>query len=245
MLVANVNVKLERIRSEAFGKTSIDTTLIPTVTGTTTNNMRFPGQYEDQEMGTYYNYFRDYDPATAKYVQSDPIGLSGGINVYSYVNARVLIQHDFNGLSPSRCIDGSETILYMFTLPGKKRLVSERPTATGKQELYVTMRPFIKLFPSFIKLLKGKPRNVGAIAECKLFEWFDIVKGYEKTERLVMGGVCQKYDCEWTISPFHHEEDRVATWTESSKESRFVRGWGAEVAANIPVLGAIACKKGE
>ena len=37
-------------------------------------NPRFGGQYYDRETGLHYNYFRDYDPATGRYVQSDPIG---------------------------------------------------------------------------------------------------------------------------------------------------------------------------
>jgi RHS repeat-associated protein len=85
--------------SEAFGKTFVDTTLAPATTGTTTNNLRFPGQYEDVETGTYYNYFRDYDPATGRYVQSDPIGLKGGINTFGYVRSLPLKLVDPQGLA--------------------------------------------------------------------------------------------------------------------------------------------------
>jgi RHS repeat-associated protein len=48
------------------------------------NNIRFQGQYYDQETGLHYNRFRYYDPGTGQFVQPDPIGLLGGINNYRY-----------------------------------------------------------------------------------------------------------------------------------------------------------------
>lgn len=63
-----------------------------------TFNLRFPGQYFDSETGLHYNYFRDYNPATGRYIQSDPIGLRGGINTYNYVESNPLISYDSEGL---------------------------------------------------------------------------------------------------------------------------------------------------
>src|SRR5262245_22028354 len=45
-----------------------------------------------------YNYFRDYDPQLGRYVQSDPIGLEGGLNTYLYANANPLRFIDLFGL---------------------------------------------------------------------------------------------------------------------------------------------------
>ena len=61
-------------------------------------NPRFPGQYYDKETALHYNYFRDYDPATGRYVQSDPIGLKGGLNTYAYVRSLPSMAIDMFGL---------------------------------------------------------------------------------------------------------------------------------------------------
>jgi RHS repeat-associated protein len=58
----------------------------------------YPGQYYDKETGDYYNYFRDYDPGTGRYLQSDPQGQAGGINTYVYTENSPIIYIDPKGL---------------------------------------------------------------------------------------------------------------------------------------------------
>ncbi|MDY7573183.1 RHS repeat-associated core domain-containing protein [Actimicrobium sp. CCI2.3] len=88
-----------KARYSAFGQATITTQKI-------TLNLRLPGHYADAETGRHYNMFRDYDPATGRYLQSDPIGLDGGFNTYGYVNGNPLGAIDPLGLAaqcPASC----------------------------------------------------------------------------------------------------------------------------------------------
>lgn len=60
---------------------------------------RFPGQYFDAESGLHYNYFRDYEPGTGRYVESDPIGLRGGLSTFGYVRGNAYRWIDPSGRS--------------------------------------------------------------------------------------------------------------------------------------------------
>jgi RHS repeat-associated protein len=65
--------------SEPFGNNAPNEN--PASLGTFKYNLRFPGQYADTETGLNYNFFRDYYPKTGRYIESDPIGLRGGLTL--------------------------------------------------------------------------------------------------------------------------------------------------------------------
>jgi RHS repeat-associated protein len=93
-LVDNLGNVVWDVVYEAFGKAQVDVALVE-------NNLRFPGQYFDAETGLHYNFFRDYDPNFGRYIESDPIGLGGGINTYVYASNNSVSFVDFLGLAYS------------------------------------------------------------------------------------------------------------------------------------------------
>jgi RHS repeat-associated protein len=73
-------------------------TAVQIAAATFEQNLRMPGQFEDAETRRFYNYFRDYDPAVGRYVQSDPIGLRGRLSTYAYVDGKPITRKDPKGL---------------------------------------------------------------------------------------------------------------------------------------------------
>jgi RHS repeat-associated protein len=84
---------------EPFGNTVPDEN--PSGLGIYDLPLRFAGQRYDAETGLHYNYYRDFDPSLGIYKQSDPIGLRGGVNTYTYVNSSPLMYTDPLGLIPA------------------------------------------------------------------------------------------------------------------------------------------------
>ncbi|WP_168356060.1 RHS repeat protein [Stenotrophomonas maltophilia] len=85
------------LKGEAFGATAPNED--PDQDGTLFEfAMRFPGQRYDAESGLHYNVQRDYDPASGRFVTSDPLGLQGGISTYGYVKGNPLASVDPDGM---------------------------------------------------------------------------------------------------------------------------------------------------
>jgi RHS repeat-associated protein len=72
-------------------------------------DLRLPGQEFDVETGFYHNGFRDYAPGWGRYLQSDPIGVAGGLNSYAYVRGNPARFTDRIGLDPG-CEDPSDYV---------------------------------------------------------------------------------------------------------------------------------------
>jgi RHS repeat-associated protein len=122
--------------SDPFGTTLANEN--PASLGVFTFNLRFAGQYYDKETGLHYNYFRDYNPAIGRYVQSDPIGLAGGLNTYAYVEGDPIGFADFDGLQ--RRGGQSQSLSQLYRGPA---LRSEPPSVApvGRGGAPVEIRP--------------------------------------------------------------------------------------------------------
>ena len=136
-------IEVWRWTSDAFGN--------GTPTGSATVNLRFPGQYYDDESRLHYNWNRYYDPETGRYISSDPIGLTGGLNTFAYVGANPVMFVDPEGfqIAAVACIGGEATLFGGLNV---SMCAITRFTSDGKPK---SIQPVYILSPRFGIALNG------------------------------------------------------------------------------------------
>jgi len=86
-------------------------------------NIRFPGQYYDAESAMYYNGRRYYEPSLGRYIESDPAGLLGGLNTYTYANGNPLSNADPSGMNGIK--------ISLFAGTGAEIAIGRNPNGSG------------------------------------------------------------------------------------------------------------------
>ena len=88
---------------------------VSSITGLASNNLRFPGQYFQIEVGLHYNWYRHYDPTLGRYTQPDPLGFVDGPSVYAYARSSPAMYVDANGQFAPIIVGIGVVVAYVFT----------------------------------------------------------------------------------------------------------------------------------
>jgi len=133
---------------------------------------RLPGQYYDGETGLHYNYFRNYDPSLGRYARSDPIGLAGGLNTYSYVDQTPLTLFDALALWSTEAHNKIIETAFPNLSPDLLQAIKNGSRYADLYQLQMW---------SYIHAMRSSPEESEATCLTKLCKWYQ--KYYDKYNR--------------------------------------------------------------
>lgn len=119
-----------------------------------------------------YNYFRTLDPSTGRYLESDPIGLAGGLNTYGYVGGNPMKWSDPYGLKTCVLVTRSSN-----GFGNHAALWSDGSASTGGEFLFDPAGDYVGNIEGQGEFTDGKDANI------KAFEEFHRKKFDDSTEQ--------------------------------------------------------------
>ena len=147
--------------------------------------LRFPGQYFDEETGLHYNWHRYYNPKTGRYITSDPIGLTAGINTFGYVGGNPVGGFDFFGLQVVNPWDNSDAFNHFRSGNGAPVRLRDIGHLTTIRNSHVT-RDAISRFRSQMNSLASSVAASMGIGTHLLQDYFE--RGYDFTNDVLFIG---------------------------------------------------------
>ncbi len=179
--------KLEQANSDFFEKSEI-----------ISNNIRFQGQYFDEETGLHYNRYRYYSPYVGRFISKDPIGLLGGSNIYVYAPNPVGWVDPF-GLSPKKGSSQKENSNTNCTI-GKMIRVRHYTNRKGANAIELTQ----KILAVDNNRVYVEPANKKPLSQIEAEDKYQIKQG--KGRDYVEFDVLESRT-EWVKNPRYHREE--------------------------------------
>ena len=152
-------------------------------------NLRFPGHYFDPELGLHYNRFRYYDPRLGRYLQSDPWGIVGGLNLYAYCS-NPLLRVDVRGLGedPGQASGQAPGSDQEGTPPLFKNQLPERLADELAEAQALGVKPLRPSDPGFEDMVNSGPIKWVVTADGDLLAVPKTVDGAEISHAVASGG---------------------------------------------------------